>query len=167
MQIQGSQLILNQLQYVWCVWVCVCVFYAVSHPSKPTKRFHTLAAITNLLLFSHFVRLSLSLSIRFYLVDLSAAFEHWECGCVGILNVNILVCTEGSSSRITHAYSGLPGSLEKQKICCHGQLTVLCFIFSTHTEPHTHTCIKTAYWQHVQSKWSQKNLEFAADSIKE
>lgn len=32
--------------------VCVCVCVAVAHPGKPTKRFHTLAAITNLLLLS-------------------------------------------------------------------------------------------------------------------
>lgn len=54
---------------MFCVCVCVCghVCCAVAHPSEPTKRFHTLAAITNLLLLpppSVYVHLSFILSLH-------------------------------------------------------------------------------------------------------
>ena len=92
MQIQDSQLILNQLQYVWCV--CVCVWESVSccssAPASPQRDFTRW--LPSLIYCCSF------LNIRFYLVDSSAAFElkrfflffslpvRQEYHCVGILN---------------------------------------------------------------------------------
>lgn len=130
------------------------MLHAEARPGEPTKRFHTLAAITNLLLLPLYVRrspsfslsLSLSFHVRFYLVDSSAAFEQWERGCVGISseprpNVNTVACvcvekkhiSSSSSSRVTHAASYWD-DWGKLIIWHPGQEAVLWFIFSTDEE---------------------------------